>query len=175
MDEAELVKECLKGKREAQKQLYEQNAPKMLGVCYRYAGSMEEAEDFLQESFITIFRKLGQFRGEGNLQSWIYRIVINTSLNCLKSRYRLLERLDELPTEPLDDHSHDLFESGDGLMNFIAELPTGYRTVFNLHAIEGYSHEEIGQMLGIKPGTSRSQLTRAREILTKRLNHELNI
>ncbi|MCX6271174.1 MAG: sigma-70 family RNA polymerase sigma factor [Bacteroidetes bacterium] len=176
MDEKQLVKDCLKGKRQSQKLLYEQFAPKMLGVCYRYAHHKEEAEDFLQEAFITIFRKLNQFKNEGSLAGWIFKIVINTSLNCLKSKYKLTEHLDDFS---LDNSSLYIFPSVEGsekdLMQFIQALPLGYRTIFNLYAIEGYSHDEIGEMLGIKAGTSRSQYTRARQVLSQRINKEQNV
>lgn len=170
MDEKLLVAACLKGNRDAQKQLYEQYAPKMLGVCYRYAHTREEAEDFLQEVFITVFRKLEQYRNEGSLEGWIRRITIRTSLNCIKARYPINESLDELQNEDLITQAiiPDI-NNGRDLIALVRSLPDGYRTVFNLYAIEGYSHDEIGQLLGIKAGTSRSQYARARELLMKRL------
>lgn len=170
MSDAELVGLCLKGKREAQKQLYDRYASKMLGVCYRYANSREEAEDFLQEGFILVFRKLDQWKGEGELGAWIRRIMVNTSLNSIKSKHRLSEKLNIIPIDSVAYHSASEEPlSGNELMELIHQLPIGYRTVFNLYAIEGYSHEEIADMLGIKAGTSRSQFTRARELLMKRL------
>lgn len=170
MDEQLLVRSCLKGNRESQKLLYERFAPKMLGVCYRYARTREEAEDFLQEAFITVFRKLEQYRNEGALEGWIHRVVVNTSLNCIKARYPVSESLDNLVPEQLPGHVSEQPAYGEkDLISLIRALPNGYRTVFNLYAIEGYSHEEIGQMLGIKAATSRSQYTRARELLIKQL------
>lgn len=170
MDEQLLVAACLKGNRESQKQLYEHYAPKMLGVCYRYAHSREEAEDFLQEAFITIFRKLGQFRNEGSLEGWIRRIVINTSLNGIKARYPVNESLEDLSPESFTHHiTVAQAHQEKDLVALIRTLPEGYRTIFNLYAIEGYSHEEIGQLLGIKAVTSRSQYARAREVLMKKL------
>ena len=173
MDEQLLVTACLKGNRESQKHLYERFAPRMLGVCYRYAHTREEAEDFLQEAFITVFRKLHQYRNEGSLEGWIYRITVHTSLNCIKARYPIDESLD--PTELTQLKTPTVLQDGHGekdLLTLVRSLPDGYRTVFNLYAIEGYSHDEIGQLLGIKPATSRSQYTRARELLMKKLGSD---
>jgi RNA polymerase sigma factor (sigma-70 family) len=170
LDEQLLVKACLKGNRESQQQLYEQYAPKMLGVCYRYAHTREEAEDFLQEAFITVFRKLGQFRNEGSLEGWIRRIVINTSLNGIKARYPVTEPLEDLSPESFTDQVvAPQTGSEQDLISIVRTLPDGYRTVFNLYAVEGYSHEEIGKLLGIKATSSRSQYARARELLMKKL------
>jgi RNA polymerase sigma factor (sigma-70 family) len=173
LNETKLVKECLEGTREAQKLLYSRFAPKMLGVCYRYAGSREEAEDFLQEAFITVFQKLGQYRGDGELGGWIRKIVVNTSLNCLKAKHRLIEKMNIVSIDYVPDNSVSVDSASDKeLMELIHSLPIGYKTVFNLYAIEGYSHEEIAQLLGIKAGSSRSQYTRAREMLLKKLDPE---
>lgn len=173
MNESELVKECLRGKRDSQKRLYEQFAPKMLGVCYRYASSREEAEDFLQETFITVFRKLDQWKNKGPLGAWIRKIAVNTSLNGLKARHRFTadSHIISIDNISYEAGCHDP-ASDKELMELIHNLPLGYRAVFNLHAIEGYSHEEIGEMLDIKPGTSRSQLARARELLMKKINSD---
>jgi len=171
LNDEELVGKCLQGKREAQKELYDRFAPKMLGVCYRYAGSREEAEDFLQEAFITVFRKLKQWKGDGELGAWIRKIMVNTSLNGIKSKHRIAENQNVIPIDNVMYNS-GLQEpaSDEELVELIHNLPVGYKTVFNLYAIEGYSHEEIGNMLGIKASTSRSQYTRARELLMKKLD-----
>lgn len=174
MDESELVKECLRGKHDSQKHLYELFAPKMLGVCYRYAHSREEAEDFLQEAFITIFRKLNQYKGEGELGAWIRRVVVNTSLNCIKARHRFTESMNIIPIEQIPDNTKLLEPANDNeLMELVHNLPVGCKTVFNLYAIEGYSHDEIGKMLNIKASTSRSQFMKARRMLILKLNPEL--
>ena len=171
MKDFELVKECLKGKPDAQRQFYEFYAPRMLGVCYRYASSRDEAEDFLQEAFIIIFKKLHQYRAEGELGAWIRRIVVNTALNCIKAKHRIIESsniiaIDQIPnTSILEDPVSDR-----ELMELVHQLPVGYKTVFNLYAIEGYSHDEIGKMLNIKASTSRSQYARAREMLMNKIN-----
>jgi len=174
LDESELVKECLRGKHDSQKHLYELFAPKMLGVCYRYAHSREEAEDFLQEAFITIFRKLNQYKGEGELGAWIRRVVVNTSLNCIKARHRFTESMNIIPIEQIPDNTKLLEPANDNeLMELVHNLPVGCKTVFNLYAIEGYSHDEIAKMLNIKASTSRSQFMKARRMLILKLNPEL--
>ncbi len=174
MDESELVKECLKGNPDSQKYLYEHFAPKMLGVCYRYAYSREEAEDFLQEAFITIFRKLNQYKGVGELGGWIRKIVVNTSLNCIKARHRFTDGVNSIPIDQLQDHSVSQHPVSDvELVELIHQLPVGCKTVFNLYAIEGYSHDEVGKMLDIKASTSRSQFMKARKMLMSKLNAEL--
>ena len=172
--ERELVKECLAGKRESQKLLYEHYAPVMLGVCYRYAASRMEAEDFLQEAFILVFRKLQQYKGSGELGAWIRRIVVNTSLNGIKARHRFTEGLQVIPIDSVnDDRNFGEKPEGNDLIELVHRLPPGYKTVFNLFANEGYSHDEIGEMLGIKASTSRSQYSRARELLLRKLNNDL--
>lgn len=170
MNEAELVKQCLQGKHPAQKQLYEHYAPKMFGVCYRYAQSREEAEDFLQEAFITVFRKLQQWKGEGELGAWIRRIVVNTSLNGIKARHWFTDNVDAVIIENLSGNNLHHPASDHELVELIHQLPKGCQTVFNLYAIEGYSHDEIGNMLNIKASTSRSQFMKARAMLLKKIN-----
>lgn len=169
LDEASLVAACLKGNRESQQQLYDTYAPKMLGVCDRYAHSQEEAEDFLQEAFITVFRKLGQFRNAGSLEGWIRRITVNTCLNGVRARYPMHESLDTIEAGYAELAGPADQQGERDLMELLRSLPFGYRMVFNLYAIEGYSHEEIGKLLGIKAASSRSQYARARELMMKRI------
>lgn len=168
-----MVASCLKGNRESQQRLYERYAPKMLGVCYRYAQSLEEAEDILQEVFITVFRKLHQFRQEAPLEAWIRRVTVNTALNCIKARFPQSESLDVLEQDlPQTTTTAESGQAEKDLMCLLRTLPYGYRTVFNLFAIEGYSHDEIGQLLGIKAASSRSQYARARELMMKKLGSD---
>jgi RNA polymerase sigma factor (sigma-70 family) len=167
MDEGLLLRECLLGKREAQKQLFELFSGPMLGVCYRYTKSMADAEDVLQEGFIKIYRNLHQYSGQGELGAWIRRIMVNTAINYLKrnSHYQaeLSFRDAGLHLVSGDDPEVTLYSKD--LAMLIRQLPTGYQTIFNLHAVEGFSHVEIGKMLGIHEGTSRSQYARARHLL----------
>ena len=167
MNDKQLVKNCLKGKREAQHQLYDQFADQMLGVCYRYTKSMSDAEDLLQECFIKVFTNLHQYKSEGELGAWIRRIVVNTAINYLKqkSRYRVELTFNEGNLHPVSNDDPEVHMSTKELADMIRQLPIGYQTIFNLHAVEGYTHVEIGQMLGIHEGTSRSQYARARGLL----------
>jgi RNA polymerase sigma factor (sigma-70 family) len=172
-DPQQLVKDCLKGKPAAQKQLYELYAPQMLGVCYRYTKSREDAEDVLQEGFVRVFKFMDQYKQEGELGAWIRRIMVNTVLNYLKQskkyQHDLLFDKAELHVVSNDDPAVKL--DAKELAQLIRQLPTGYQTIFNLHAVEGYSHVEIAQMLGINEGTSRSQYMRGRQLLINWINN----
>jgi len=167
MNEELLVKECLKQKPEAQRKLYDSFAPSMLGVCYRYTKSLEDAENILQEGFVKVFKNLKQYRKEGELGAWIRRIMVNTALNYLKSnrRYRNHLVFEESHLHPVSSDNPELNMHMEDLISLIRQLPHGYQTIFNLYAVEGYSHREIGVILGIKEGTSRSQYARARALL----------
>ena len=172
MDYHQLVKDCLKGEKAAQKQLYDHFASAMLGVCYRYTKSMVDAEDVLQEGFIMVFRNLHQFSFSGELGGWIRRIMVNTAINYLKkhSRYQTELLFTETVLHPVSDDNPEVALSTKELAELIRQLPPGYQTIFNLHAVEGYSHVEIGKILGIKEGTSRSQYARARSLLISWIN-----
>lgn len=175
MSDQQLIASCLKGDRKAQESLYNRYAPRMLGVCMRYLPRQEEAEDVMQEAFIRIFDKLASFRGEASLQTWMTRIMVNFALNHLRSRRQLVPMDEEEVEQSLAFGVQPAYHSldADAVMKAIQQLPAGYRTVINLFSIEGYSHAEIGQMLGITESTSRSQFTRARQLLEKKL-HSLN-
>jgi len=167
MDYNKLVRECLKGKSSAQRQLYEDFAEIMLGVCYRYTKSIKDAEDVLQEGFVKVFLNLKQYRHEGELGGWIRRIMVTTALNFLKRNRNYRDQM-YFPPEHLhpvvSDDPAVLLQAKD-IAELIRQLPPGYQAIFNLHAIEGYSHVEIGELLGITDGTSRSQYARARALL----------
>jgi len=167
MSEHQLVKDCLKGKPEAQRKLYELYAKNMLGVCYRYTKSLKDAEDVLQDGFVRVFLGLQQYRFEGELGAWIRRIMVNTALNFLKRnrKYRDEMVFTEQPLHPVADENPAMDLDAKELADLIRQLPQGYQTIFNMYAIEGYTHVEIGEMLGISDGTSRSQYARARSLL----------
>ncbi|HLK30642.1 MAG TPA: RNA polymerase sigma factor [Puia sp.] len=167
MDHIRLVKECLKKDNAAQRELYAHFAEPMLGVCYRYTKSMSDAEDVLQEGFIKVFKNLHQFKGAGELGAWIRRIMVNTAINYLKnqSRYQYDLSYVEKGLHPVSDDNPELKLSAKELAELIRQLPTGYQTIFNMHAVEGYTHVEIGGILGINESTSRSQYSRARALL----------
>lgn len=167
MDQYRLVKDCLKEKPAAQKQLYDLFAGPMLGICYRYTKSMTDAEDVLQEGFVKVFRSLHQFKFEGELGGWIRRIMVTTAINYLKKNSRYQQELvytDER-LHPVTNENPEIKLEAKELAELVRQLPTGYQTIFNLHAVEGYTHVQIGEILGIHEGTSRSQYARARGLL----------
>jgi len=163
----QLIKNCLNNDRASQKQLYIQYADVMLGVCYRYTKSLADAEDVLQEGFVRVFKNLHQYRQQGELGAWIRRIMVTSALNFLKknARYQNDLAFDKIEMHPVTDENPDLLLDTKELASLIQQLPTGYQTIFNLHAVEGYTHVEIGELLGITDGTSRSQYARARALM----------
>jgi RNA polymerase sigma-70 factor (ECF subfamily) len=167
MDHQRLVRDCLKGKLQAQRELYDEFAKHMLGVCYRYTRSVRDAEDVLQEGFVKVFHKLDQYKQQGELGAWIRRIMVNTALNFLKRNRKYQDEMfftnDYL--HPVSDDDPSVRLDAKELAHLIRQLPPGYQVIFNLHAIEGFSHVEIGELLGISDGTSRSQYSRARNLL----------
>ena len=167
MDLQRLVKDCLKGRPQAQRELYEQFSEIMLGVCYRYTRSMRDAEDVLQEGFVKVFRYLHQYKQQGELGAWIRRIMVNTALNYLKRHRKYQEEMffTEEYMHPVADDDPAVRLQAKEIADLVRQLPQGYQVIFNLHAIEGYTHVEIGEMLGISDGTSRSQYSRARNLL----------
>ena len=166
-----LLKAWIQGDHKAQRKLYEQLAPKMFPVCLRYMNNREMAEDVLQDGFVTLFSKLDSYSGTGSFEGWARKIFVNTALMQLR-RNDVLKESDNLD-DAWDIGSPDpsaIQEIGyKELLELIAELPPGFRTVFNMYVIEGYSHKEIADELGISENTSRSQLQRARVILQKKI------
>ena len=172
MDHRQLVKDCLKGEIAAQRELYNLFADLMLGICYRYTKSMADAEDVLQEGFLKVFRHLHQYKFQGELGGWIRQIMVNTAINYLKknSRYQLELSFTDSSLHPVSVDDPEASLSVKELAELIRQLPPGYQTIFNLHAVEGYTHVEIGKILGINEGTSRSQYARARTLLISWIN-----
>lgn len=170
-DQKELIDQVLKGNPKAQKELYDSHAATMLGVCYRYCKSLAEAEDLLQEGFVKVFKNLKQFKGSGDLGAWIRRIMVNTAINEIKkSKIQLINREEEIETENLSTtEDPEIFLTAKEIASIIQLMPDGYRIVFNLHAIEGFSHNEIASLLNIKPVSARSQYQRARMFLIELL------
>jgi RNA polymerase sigma-70 factor (ECF subfamily) len=171
--EEELVKGCLKRDRNAQKQLYDAYSGKMYSICFRYVKNSMEAEDVLVTAFTKIFDKIDQFKAEGSFEGWIRRIMVNEALSSIrKNKTMYLETdLEAADRQPDYDQLGDHLEAED-LINLIQELPPGYRVVFNMYAIDGYSHKEIAEELGISENTSKSQLSRARVFLQKLLRNQ---
>lgn len=163
-----ILKQCRKNNRQAQADLYNHLAPKLLGLCLRYLRDRNEAEDVMQDAFVKIFTSVHTFKGEGSFEGWARRIAVNTALDALKSRNRIqFERNLEL-VKSIDFTEEEQQHIGlEELMACMDALPTGYRTIINLFLVEGFTHREIGEKLGISESTSRSQCVRARQALMK--------
>jgi RNA polymerase sigma factor (sigma-70 family) len=172
-DEKRLLKGLMANKPDAQQHLFDMYSGKMMALCYRYAKSREEAEDILQEGFLRVFRKIELYTGTGSFEGWMRRVFTNVAIRHYQKNSRLhvisgIEDYEEEPSEELLDH----YFAAEDLMKMIQSLPDGYRMVFNLYAIEGFSHEEIAEKLDITVGTSKSQLARARRSLQRMLEPE---
>jgi len=163
-DEASLARKCAAGDATAQRTLYEQYKTKMFGVCLRYSVDRTMAEDVLQESFITAFRTIHKYEGRGSLEGWLRRITVGAAIDYHRKHKRPLLYIDTLP----DNHTQDVEAEvlacleTEALLACLQHLPDGYRLVFNMYVVEGYTHTEIANTLGITESASRSQLTRAR-------------
>lgn len=172
----DIIEDCMKGDRAAQRKLYNALASKMFSVCLRYMGNRDAAEDILQDGFVALFTKLGAFTKGGSFEGWARRIFINTALMSLRKKDTLkmsdsIERAynmsSDVPSQVQDIGYKEL-------MQLVMSLPTGYRTVFNMYVVEGYSHNDIANELGISPATSRSQLQRARMMLQEMIHNRKN-
>jgi RNA polymerase sigma-70 factor (ECF subfamily) len=170
VNEEQLIQGCLRRDRIAQKQLYDTFSPKMYPLCCRYVKDPSDAEDILVVAFTHILERISQFRGDGSLEGWIKRTVINEALNFLRKKKNmfLTTALEEKAFDIASPHHSDHLEEED-LLAMIGELPPGYRVVFNMYSIDGYSHKEIAEHLHISENTSKSQLSRARVFLQKLL------
>lgn len=155
--------------KKAQKAFYLKLAPKMYGVCLRYASDADDADDIMQEGFIRIFNHIKDFRGDGSLEGWVRRTMVNTAINFYRKRIKRGISTDLKYVKGKPDDSVFVIEklAAEEILELVRELPVGYRTVFNLNVIEGYTHKEIGEMLNISENTSKSQLSRARASLQK--------
>jgi RNA polymerase sigma-70 factor (ECF subfamily) len=176
MSETELIDKCKSGDNNARKKLYETYSRQMMAICYRYTGDKMAAEDVLHDGFIKIFVSIRSFdyRGEGSLKAWISRIFVNASLEYLRKNepVRNSSPIEEWKEADADVEEGDMEQIPDRvLMEFVSGLPEGYRTVFNLYAFEEMSHKEIGNKLGINEASSRSQFSRAKAILAKKIQN----
>lgn len=172
MTNEELIKGCIQEDESCQRELFRQYAGKMLGVCHRYARNAADAEDIVQDAFIKVFEKIYQFKSEGSFEGWIRKIVVNTALK----KYAVIRYDKEVSGYEINDRNESSTDataysqlSEKELLGLINDLPDGYRLIFNMYVIEGYQHEEIAEMLNIQPGTSRSQLVKARNMLKKQI------
>ena len=164
--ESDLLQGCLSGNRRMQEELYRRFSPRMYAVCLRYAGKAEEAEDILQEGFIKVFRKMDSYRGDGSFEGWMRRIFVNTAIEHFR-RKRYLMPVTEREENTIEGKYNSVLDDlgAKDILALVQELSPGYRTVFNMYVVEGYTHREIADMLGISEGTSKSQLSRAKVIL----------
>jgi RNA polymerase sigma-70 factor (ECF subfamily) len=172
MNEQQLIEGCRKGNRLAQKELYETYSRKMMGVCLRYTNDRETARDLLQDGFVKVFTSINSYTGVGSFEGWMRKIFVNCALEHLRKSDVLREAIDLDNTTELADSDSSVVSnmSANELLTLIGELPTGFRTVFNLFAIEGFSHKEIGELLNITESTSRSQYTRAKQLLQRKIH-----
>lgn len=173
LSDQELIKACLKNNRKAQREMYDRFSPMMKGVCMRYASSEAEANDILQESFIKVFKHLKQYKDNGKFGAWARKITVNTAIESYRKRARHMQHMNDLALEAETKGSIELFQTVDLeiLQREIQNLPDGFRVVFNLYAIEGFTHKEIGEQLGISVGTSKSQFSRAKKLLQKKVSN----
>ncbi|RPD96533.1 sigma-70 family RNA polymerase sigma factor [Aureibaculum marinum] len=171
----ELINNCKKNDTKAQSQIYQLYAGKLFGLCLKYSKNYEEAQDNLHNGFITIFKKIEQYKFKGSFEGWLKRIVINTALQSYRKKNVLSLVNEEIPDKEIDVDIDDEDVSLDFLLKLIQELPERYRLVFNLYVLDGYPHKEIAKMLNISEGTSKSNLSRARLILRNKIEaNQLN-
>ncbi|MCF6352091.1 MAG: RNA polymerase sigma factor [Cyclobacteriaceae bacterium] len=170
--EHKLIQKCCDGNRTAYREFYEFYAGELLAIAFRYMKTKQEAEDVVQEAFIKAFKNLAAFDKQASLKTWLIRIVINTALNMLRKQHSSqLWNIDEFGDVELSVPSLDNYNYAE-LVSFIQQLPVGCRSVFNLYAIEGYSHKEVANLLSISQGTSKSQYHRAKILLQKMIASE---
>lgn len=172
-EEKEIISLCIQGKSFAQKMLYDKYSKLFFAICCRYCKDKDDAQDILQDAFLKIYRNLSQFKHKGSFEGWMKRIVVNTSIEYYRNQMNLLSFDDQLSPEdtPLIEDVISLDEAS--LLALIQGLPNGFRMVFNMYVIEGYNHAEIADKLGISEGTSKSQLSRARALLQRKIQ-EMN-
>jgi RNA polymerase sigma-70 factor (ECF subfamily) len=168
MTDEQIASGCKSSDAIAQKALYDKFSRKMYGVCLRYAKGREEAEDFLQEGMITVYQRISSFNQEGSLEGWVRRVVVNTCLEHLRKQKLQWVNIDEVEESAEDGFTMEKINIKD-LLEVINALPTGFKAVFNLYAIEGFTHKEIAELLSISEGTSKSQYARAKAVLIKKL------
>ncbi len=176
ISESDLIAGCIAGDRKMQEELYNRFASKMYAVCLRYANNSDDAQDLLQEGFIKVYKNLHRFRAEGSFEGWVRRVFINSSIEHYRKKQAKLTTVSDKEENTIEDSDISALDSlaERDIINLIQDLSPGYRTVFNLYVIEGYSHKEIGELLGISEGTSKSQLARAKSILQKKVTQYLS-
>jgi len=168
--ESDIIEGCILGNPRMQRILYEKFSAKMYALCIRYADNVDDAQDILQDGFVKVFGNIGKFKGSGSFEGWIRRIMVNTAIEHFRKK-NILQAIDEKTENQLaDEHSNifNLLETKE-LLEIIKSMPAGYRTVFNLYAVEGYTHKEIAAMMNLNEGTSKSQYARAKSWLQEKI------
>lgn len=176
LSQEELIARCLDGDTEALNELYNRYSPKLWGICLRYAKNEMAAEDIMQEGFIRIYRYLEYYKGKGSFEGWMRRTMVNTAINFYRKNLRISQESQFDEAYGVSSSSADAISeiSAKELMGLVKEMPDGYRTVFNMYVVDGYSHKEIAKELNISENTSKSQLSRARSILKEKINNLYN-
>ncbi len=183
LDEIQLAKACIEGNERAQAQLYQIFGKQMMAVCIRYARDRDEAQDLFQDGFVKVFRKIDLYDGTGPLGAWIRRTMVNNALDQIRKNKREAKQVDAFKDEYLFNHEDQInpFQEDDNpipdrekLMDLVAKMPHGYRTVFNMYAVEEYSHKEIADALGITESTSKTQYRKAKAYMRNLIENELN-
>lgn len=176
----EIIQGCVKGDGKCQQLVYQKFYGKMLGVCMRYSKDREDARDILQDGFLKVFTNIRSYRGAGSFEGWIRRVIVNTALDYIRKNRKILQYADsgyveENAEEIKDDDEKNEYQNinSEEIMKAVQQLPTAYRTVFNMFVVDGYSHQEIADRLGIHIGTSKSNLSKARAHLKNNLAHRL--
>ncbi|MDQ3291927.1 MAG: sigma-70 family RNA polymerase sigma factor [Bacteroidota bacterium] len=175
MTEAELIKGLVKGEAKAHKTVYEMYAGVMLGICLRYLKNQMDAEEVMLTGFVKVFQHISQFENKGSFEGWMKRIMVNEALGFLRKKEPLHLAIEKDVLQVATEANAEQDLATEDLLRMLHELPAGYRAVFNLYAIEGYSHKEIGELLDISEGTSKSQLSKARAMLQRRLQNKESI
>jgi RNA polymerase sigma factor (sigma-70 family) len=176
LEDSDLIQGCLSQDRKVQEQLYNKFAPKMYGVCLRYSQNADDAQDILQDGFVKVFKNLEKFRNEGSFEGWLRRIFVNTSIEHFRKSSKMLSSHVETENLNIQDDSLGALDklAERDIVKLLQELSPGYRQIFNMYVIEGFSHKDIAEQLGISEGTSKSQLARAKAILKKIVEEKLN-
>jgi len=170
--EEKILQGCTKKKRQYQEILYRKYAKKMYGICLSYAGNRDMAQDIMQDAFIKIFNKINEYNKAGSLEGWIRKIITNTAIDYIRKQNRENKYIVDKEVLTVESYEEDAFEKlkAQDVLQIVAKLPDGARMVFNLYAMEGYTHKEIAEMMNITVGTSKSQYMRARKLLISLLN-----
>jgi RNA polymerase sigma-70 factor (ECF subfamily) len=172
---SEMIEGCIKGNRRMQELLYQTYAPKMFGICLRYTGATADAQDVLQDGFIKAFNKLEGYKSEGSFEGWLKRIFIHTAIDQLHKK-NPVQTITDVQENIIEDMDWSVLEqlAAEEVMELVRQLPDSNRTIFNLFVVEGYTHKNIAEMLGISEGTSKAQLAKAKGILQSMLSRNRN-